>query len=81
MEVEMPNEKIDQLIDVLEKQEIEVSRLRVMSGVCIKTLYNEWLILGYNGYVRSIICWIVCRLPVQKRAVGGHMWYWSGQLL
>lgn len=30
MEVEIPNEKIDQLIDVLEKQEIEVSYFKVM---------------------------------------------------
>lgn len=28
----MPNEKIDQLIDVLEKQEIEVCFFKVMSG-------------------------------------------------
>lgn len=72
MEVEMPNEKIDQLIDVLEKQEIEVSYLKVMSGES-KQWTSEIIFSGHNGYVRSIICWIVCCLFVQKRAVSGFV--------
>lgn len=54
MEVEMPNDKIDQLIDVLEKQEIEV--ITRFLGYDVRRFKTNHKFSGHNANVHSIIC-------------------------